>query len=166
MAIESQPSSTEEKEWFCIGVSRYQSLLVDRRDQIQETIHKGHFRHWTFVTLNWKYFSKPLHMLINRTNQIASFDQLMKRLRDHLSNICCMRDTAATVMQLLSFGFFLWERLPLFRFALRVDRILLKISFPFPRSTCYKWHPLCELHFQGVQILLILANFLTETGWY
>ena len=104
-------------------------------------------------------------MLINRTNQIASFDQLMKRLRDHLSNICCMRDTAATVMQLLSFGFFLWERLPLFRFALRVDRILLKISFPFPRSTCSKWHPLCELHFQGVQILLILANFLTETGW-
>ena len=38
-----------------------------------EVLSKG-----TFVTLKWKYFSKPLHMLNNFTNQIASFDQPMK----------------------------------------------------------------------------------------
>ena len=34
----------------------------------------------TLVTLNWKYFSQPLHMLINRSNQIICFDQPIKRL--------------------------------------------------------------------------------------
>ena len=45
-------------------------------------------------------------MLINRTNQNAYFDQFMKRLEDHQSNIYYVGDTALTVMQLFSFGFF------------------------------------------------------------
>ena len=46
--------------------------------QIQKIQPKEDFRIRTFVTLKWKYFSKPLHVLNNRTNQIASFDQPMK----------------------------------------------------------------------------------------
>ena len=59
----------------------------------------------TFVTVKWKCFSKPLLIEINWTNQIASFDQHLKRLQYHPSNICCVGDTAFTVIQLFSFVF-------------------------------------------------------------
>ena len=35
-------------------------------------------RNETFVTIKWKYFSKPQHSVINRTNQIICFNQPMK----------------------------------------------------------------------------------------
>ena len=43
-----------------------------------DTACKGDFRNGTFVTLNWKYFLKTLHRLINWTSQIVCFDQSMK----------------------------------------------------------------------------------------
>ena len=44
----------------------------------KDTTCKQDFRNRTFVTLKWKYFSIPLHMLISQTNQIFYYDQSMK----------------------------------------------------------------------------------------
>ena len=41
--------------------------------QIRDTTYIGHFRNETFVTISWKYSSKPLHMLIKLSNQVAFF---------------------------------------------------------------------------------------------
>ena len=49
-----------------------------RHKNRKDAAHKGNLMNRTFVTLKWKYFPKPLHMLINWTNQIASFYQPMR----------------------------------------------------------------------------------------
>ena len=46
----------------------------------KDTACKGDFSNAIFVYLRWKYFSKPLHMLINWTNQIVCFDQTLNKL--------------------------------------------------------------------------------------
>ena len=48
------------------------------RSDTKDTARKEDFRNGSFVTLKWRDFSKPLPMLINRTNQIVSFDQPIK----------------------------------------------------------------------------------------
>ena len=77
------------------------------RNQIQDTIHRGHFRKGTFVTLKGKYYPKPLHILIKQTNQITSFDQPMKRLQDHPLNTFCAHCNTVEM-----FSFFLWSERP------------------------------------------------------
>ena len=63
---------------FFLGIPYLQGdhMVVSRRHK--ETAHKEDFRNRTCVTLKWRYFWKPPHMLINRTNEIASFAQPMK----------------------------------------------------------------------------------------
>ena len=55
-----------------------EELLVLVQVRYKDTTRKQDFRNKTFVTLKWKHLSKPVHMLINRTNQIVWFDQCMK----------------------------------------------------------------------------------------
>ena len=52
----------------------------------KDTTCQQDFRNITFVTLKWKYFSKPLHLQNNRTNQIVCFEQPMKWVQpfDHV----------------------------------------------------------------------------------
>ena len=44
----------------------------------KDAVHTEDCMNKTFVTLKWKYFSIPLHMLISQTNQIFYYDQSMK----------------------------------------------------------------------------------------
>ena len=64
------------KWFFSQFFSHFFSFVLGPR--YKDTTCKEDFRNGTFVTLKWKYFSKPLHMLNNQTNQIVCYDQPLK----------------------------------------------------------------------------------------
>ena len=49
------------------------TVLVMRHDLVVQLRHT-HTAHKEYFALQWKYFSKPLQMLVNGTNQIASYE--------------------------------------------------------------------------------------------
>ena len=59
-------------------VSQTERTFIKSGPDTKDTTCKQDLRNEAFVTLKWKHFSKPLHMLNNQTNLIVCFDQPMK----------------------------------------------------------------------------------------